>query len=595
MKKLPTSGKSLLSSVAILFVFFTGIALAISNEVIFSYLNESRRVSPLLQIIAGFFFALLAGILLVQLWRLFWALRRNEPAIRYKIKMVMFFSIIVFMATIPTILLTANILRRAFDVWFVQDTNDSLKNGLENTLEYYQLRLENLRNFSTAELGQSLAWQCVKNPEAGWERLQSVNPGIDALQVFEAGGKELVVLGDQKLRPGIEKVRSMAGGPIQKFHQGGNDFLAASQIVPVDGDRQVIMVFVSAMPRDFDQNAEKLSRIETKLSEYRDFGLSFPLFVFVSYLLFLVPLIILAILMGLYVADMLIGPLVQMDEAVQRVSNGDFRTRVLSRNSDAMAPFISSFNRMVEELESSRQVIQQAERIQTWQDIAQRLAHEIKNPLTPIKLSAERILKKHDAKSPDMDRILRESVGIIVHEVEGLSRMLAEFRDFARLPLPVPESINVRDLVTLVWGLYAHVRQVKFVIDMAPGLCIEADRGQMHQIFKNLFQNALDAMGEAGGELSVRAYQMEKGGQHFVRIQVQDTGCGMTPQVLAQIFDPYFTDKKGGTGLGLAICEKIILDHGGRIWAESQVGAGSSFFIDIKYRNSGPDRAAMGE
>lgn len=584
MKKSPATGKSLIASVGILFLFFTGLALAISNEFLFSYLEDSRHVSPFLRIVAGFFFLLLLGILLVQGIRLLSALRRKEVAIQYRLRLVFFFVLIAVLASLPTVILTANILRNSFDVWFVRDTNASLAFGLDMALDNYRIRHENLQGFARSATARDLAMGCIRNPKTGWERMQAVNRLIDGVRIISSEGDVILQAGDGELIVDLPRARVLSGGQVQKMQTGRKAFLAAGQPWDEGAGNVGVVVFMTRLPEGFDRNADLLSRTELKLRQYRDFGLSFPLYAFAAYLLLVFPLLILAVLVGLHVSDLLIGPLVQMDESVKRVRSGDFRTRLLARPGDVMAPFITSFNSMVEELEDSRHMIQQAERVQTWQDIAQRLAHEIKNPLTPIRLSAERILRKYRNGSPDLGKVIEENVDVIVHEVDGLASMLSEFRDFARLPLPSPSDVDLRDLLETAWGLYAGSVDVEMKMILPEGVHVHVDRGQLLQVFRNLFQNAIDAMAGHAGELVVQAFPLEKGGESQVRISMQDNGCGMDSQTLARIFDPYFTSKSHGTGLGLAICEKILLDHGGRIWAESQPDRGSCFFIDLRCR-----------
>ena len=160
--------------------------------------------------------------------------------------------------------------------------------------------------------------------------------------------------------------------------------------------------------------------------------------------------------MSLLLTDRLISPLVHLEDATRRVAEGDFSFRILTRPRDEFAALVDSFNSMVSELERSRRKLLQAERITAWQEIAQRLAHEIRNPLTPIKLSAQRILKKHSETGPagsssaateEFDRVLFSSTAAIIREVEGLEMLLREFSEFAKLPAPQPSAVNLREML----------------------------------------------------------------------------------------------------------------------------------------------------
>ena len=242
----------------------------------------------------------------------------------------------------------------------------------------------------------------------------------------------------------------------------------------------------------------------------------------------------------------------------------------------------NSFNKMISELDRSRKKIIQTEKVAAWQEIAQRLAHEIRNPLTPIKLSAQRILKKHQTDKDEMEKILVPALTAIIKEVDNLNDLLSEFRDFSRLPAPTLEECDLKGLIEDVCKTYRSSSPlISFHLDLLDeNLKIKIDPLQIKQVFANLFKNAAEAL-RGSGEIHVRADLVKKGNSDYCRIQVQDTGSGIKEDNQAQVFNPYFTTKTHGTGLGLAIVERIIFDHQGQIWFESQNDVGTTFFIDL--------------
>jgi two-component system nitrogen regulation sensor histidine kinase NtrY len=321
------------------------------------------------------------------------------------------------------------------------------------------------------------------------------------------------------------------------------------------------------------------------------------------------------VLVSLLLTERLISPFVSLEEATQRVAEGDFSFRILTRPRDELANLVDSFNSMIAELDHSRKKLLQAERITAWQEIAQRLAHEIRNPLTPIKLSAQRILKKYrdgllasekssragmpaasdppsaaemihaeyrKAEADDFAKALSGSVSAIIQEVENLEKLLREFGEFAKLPVPQPAPTNLQEILAEVAAVYRNLSGTVSINmkEVADSIVLKVDRNQMKQVFANLFKNAIQAMPE-GGVLSVRADCIRKGHVSFCRISVSDTGAGIEGQDMERIFDPYFTTKKDGTGLGLAIVQRIVFDHNGNVWVESRKGAGTTFFIDL--------------
>jgi two-component system nitrogen regulation sensor histidine kinase NtrY len=224
-----------------------------------------------------------------------------------------------------------------------------------------------------------------------------------------------------------------------------------------------------------------------------------------------------------------------------------------------------------------------AKKAETWQDVARKIAHEVKNPLTPIKLSAERLRKKYIEKSPDFDRVFDESSQTIIQQVDGLKGLLDEFAEFARLPRPNPVSQRLEPVVDSVIQLYASAhKEVRFSKDIPADLPdLPLDREQVKRVFINLFKNAVEVL-EGGGDIQVAARTSGKDG--MVRIEVADNGPGITAEDVSRLFEPYFSRKKKGGGLGLAIVERIIADHNGSIHAEQNQPQGARFIIELPSR-----------
>jgi nitrogen fixation/metabolism regulation signal transduction histidine kinase len=296
------------------------------------------------------------------------------------------------------------------------------------------------------------------------------------------------------------------------------------------------------------------------------------------------------VIIAFSLSEMVTLPIVSLADATRRVAEGDFSIRILARPGDELGHLISSFNAMVSELENSRIALLRTEKINVWQDIAQRLAHEIKNPLTPIKLSAERILRRLKTDPSGLEEILEPSMMAIVQEVDGLSTLLTEFRTFARLPLPSLERSKLRKIIEDAAAVYqTSYPEIVFNYETVdPELTLEVDRRHISQVLSNLIVNAVDAM-EGHGILEFRAELVKKRDSRYCRLSVRDNGKGIPEEDRALIFNPYFTTKETGTGLGLSIVERIVNDHGGTIWLDSAPGVGTSFYIDLPIdRNAAP-------
>ncbi|MGY4831383.1 ATP-binding protein [Sphaerotilaceae bacterium SBD11-9] len=212
-----------------------------------------------------------------------------------------------------------------------------------------------------------------------------------------------------------------------------------------------------------------------------------------------------------------------------------------------------------------------AQRAEAWSEVARRLAHEIKNPLTPIQLSAERLQHKLEAKLEGLDQaMLVRSVGTIVNQVQAMKQLVNEFRDYARLPAARPQALDLNALVNEVLTLYATAQESgRLRTELTPGLpLILGDTSQLRQVIHNLVQNALDAVAdrpEGCVHLRTEIARTEQGELRAVRLQVIDNGPGFSEKVLKRAFEPYVTTKSKGTGLGLAVVKKIADEHGARI------------------------------
>ncbi|NOX21376.1 MAG: HAMP domain-containing protein [Nitrospirae bacterium] len=218
-----------------------------------------------------------------------------------------------------------------------------------------------------------------------------------------------------------------------------------------------------------------------------------------------------------------------------------------------------------------------AQQALAWQEVARRIAHEIKNPLTPIKLSTERILKKWKEGSHDLDRVLETATRTIIREVEGLQRLVNEFSRLGRMPRPTPSPCNVNDIIKEVISLYDNInKKITLSSDNVPPVNI--DREQFKRAIINLIDNAITATKD-GGIINIKvSFDSQR---ELVVLKVSDTGVGMDEEVKDKLFLPYFSTKKEGTGLGLAIVHKIIKDHGGEIRAEDNIPRGTVFTIEL--------------
>jgi nitrogen fixation/metabolism regulation signal transduction histidine kinase len=319
--------------------------------------------------------------------------------------------------------------------------------------------------------------------------------------------------------------------------------------------------------------------------------------------------IALAIAVGTMLARGVAVRLGELADATQRVGAGNLTIRVSEAGNDEITALARAFNRMLGEVETSRDRIEYLQRISAWQEMARRLAHEIKNPLTPIQLGVQELHRRYQGSDDQFRNLLDTTLEIVEDEVGTLRRLVSEFSDFARLPQAHLEDADLGEF------LAEQRRQIEggeggeapssedlsvirvsgprplfeWVLAKQPAP-VAVDRQMLRRVLLNLIQNAADALGDAKREAPQIRVGLRRDGDFFA-IEVEDNGPGIPPEMRDLIFDPYVTTKHTGTGLGLAIVKKIAIEHGGTVTADASALGGARLRLTVPVRGSAAARA----
>jgi signal transduction histidine kinase len=290
--------------------------------------------------------------------------------------------------------------------------------------------------------------------------------------------------------------------------------------------------------------------------------------------------ILLGIVLSWWATARITRPVKRLAESARKVAAGNWGATVEIVTQDEIGQLALAFNRMTHELVEQRERLVQSERVAAWRELARRLAHELKNPLFPLQITVENMRRAREQYPEQFDEVFREGSATLLAELANLKQIISRFSDFAKMPAPAMHQVQLNDLAAETVKLFdPQLAQAGITArtELDPNLRpIMADPEQLSRVLRNLTLNAIDAMPH-GGILTIRTVTHEAG----ARLEVADTGQGLTPEECERLFTPYYTTKTHGTGLGLAIVQSVVSDHHGRISVVSEPGKGSSFRIDL--------------
>jgi len=325
-----------------------------------------------------------------------------------------------------------------------------------------------------------------------------------------------------------------------------------------------------------------LSKKEERFSEVIPYNLRLSLAIL--YLAMIVVAIIVAILLARQISH----PIVSLAAATRKVTEGNLDIRIDEKSEGEIAILIQSFNSMTEELQTLRSRLLHSLRVAAWQEVARRLAHEIKNPLTPIQLSAERMLRKLEQNNiEDLKKAVRSGSNTIIEQVNVLKHLLEEFSNFTRLPSAKLELQNIVPLVKESTDLFKNIPDIIIEVraqDNLPKLYL--DKNLFIGMMNNLLKNSIEAVKEKykdntkKGVVLVSIITQKRMGKMFVILKLEDNGPGIPDELKEKIFEPYFSTKEGyGSGLGLALVERAVMEHNARILVLDSSLGGAEFRI----------------
>jgi signal transduction histidine kinase len=388
--------------------------------------------------------------------------------------------------------------------------------------------------------------------------------------------------GADRLAPLVENVRSSGQEEQSAIHWSGDAADAETfDAIPLNGPDQRVLTQPSSMRQSPNQQLMGVLLVGSSrrpLIELQRRIISTAMLVGGLGIL-------VAVIASVWFGARVTRPVVSLADAARRVAAGDLAAKVEVDSHDELGELAAAFNHMTEDLLQQKDRAVQAERVAAWRELARRLAHELKNPLFPLQVTVENLLRAKE-KSPEIfEEVFRESTSTLLAEINNLKTIIGRFSEFSRMPQPQRQPTHVNDVLRSVLRVFQAQLQTNSRITVRTELAVDlpeisADPDLLHRALSNLVLNAIDAMPQ-GGELRLQTVATGANRADGVAVSVSDTGSGLTPEECARLFTPYYTTKQHGTGLGLAIVQSVVSDHGGKISVESTKEKGTTFRIEL--------------
>jgi two-component system, NtrC family, nitrogen regulation sensor histidine kinase NtrY len=485
----------------------------------------------------------------------------------------------------------------ASNIWFNPEIGDQLDRGVVVYQQYVKAVKDDLDHQTQAiaadpVLREAAKKRNIETVESELDALFPHFPGLVSLTVEDADGQALARReGTKHVDPEKERARSVR------------------RVLSDDPDAPIVVATFAVAAK----SEAELAQTADVVKRYHDLAASRSQ-LYDSYLNAFAALLgitlLLTVPLGIFLARGVTRRINRLGAAINLVAQGDLTVRVPVTGSDELTDLARTFNRMIAEMANSRARIEFLQRIGAWQDMAQRLAHEIKNPLTPIQLAVQEVHQKYAGEDPKYRALLDTTLEIVEEEVGTLRRLVGNFSNFARLPHAELKEANLSDFLDDCKNTLGHLEDpslgegsadnepiasqnvdIKWEVPKKD-IPVAIDRQMLRRVVVNLVRNAVQAIrdaratstpvpgdvdgeGDTLGHVIVSAHEDGDG----ARIEVEDDGPGIAASMRGRIFDPYFTTKADGTGLGLAIVKKIVVEHGGEIEADKSLRLGGARFV----------------
>lgn len=443
-------------------------------------------------------------------------------------------------------------------------TWQAVENVEDEYLKYNEGRLLRKSNTIIRYIKYKIHDQVDHNIEVNWStevnRISKIN-NID-LMLYDTKGNQLGASLNNDLHKSLYddfiENASLIDHKVYSNQVDGNKYLSYLSLIPHDQLDLIVQVQYKDNARD---ESEEIKSLLLRLVE--------------TYLIFLVIILIIFP----FLMNKMLKPLSLVRSKMNNLKLGIANEKIHLDSHDELGKLVGEYNKMIDQLAESAQLLKDQERESAWKEIAQQVAHEIKNPLTPMKLSIQHLLRARGDDPEKYDKLVTRVSNTLIEQIDHLAYIASEFSSFARIPEPKLENLDIQEEIQKVVTLYEGNEDVSIELKLNnEDLKASLDSNQFNRILNNLIKNASQAKAdERACEIQLMTYENEG----FVHIEVKDNGTGIPEDIKDKIFVPNFSTKSSGMGIGLAMCKRMIENVEGDIYFESEEDMGTTFFIKI--------------
>ncbi|MDH3197195.1 MAG: ATP-binding protein [Candidatus Krumholzibacteria bacterium] len=492
-------------------------------------------------------------------------------------RLVVMCLVVALLPAVPLTLVVRSLIEKSFDVGLNETIEDALRAGVDVSREHVSAEQERFAQ-DVAALVRGLDPGRADSSTALDLLLRARHEGASVHGVIAAQGR-VAPAAHLELEP------FAANAWFQRFQEGrawlrqaqerplgtGLAFFAADDRTMLLAAWQGRLLFYHQLDPFFLEQSSRMLQARQLFAKLRLTQGGLARSFFYPFVIIYGLCVLVALALALFMAERLAEPVRRLVAATGAVAGGDWTHHIEVRAGGETGRLVRAFNAMVARLDAQRSRLVDAERMAAWRDVARHLAHEIKNPLLPIRLTVEELRDQYKGDDDSYSRLLGDSTRVVGEELDHLQALVKEFSTFAKMPDLAPREGSLEALARDVAALYPQVATSVHYTGVPP---FRFDADQVRRVLVNLYDNAV-AVGAKHVNLS-----LARDDEHAI-LRLQDDGPGIAGDHIAKLFDPYFTTRKEGTGLGLAMVKSIVLMHGGNVTAANRAEGGAEFVITL--------------